>query len=132
MINFTSTTEALLAKAHACAINANREHIEYVEVEVGQFEPGRAQGMCNNIGVYKGPSLKFQAYFPAGGGCVSRALKSQTLQLIPIGDQLLEPQTWSSGKRDITLHGDFKLPEPTKQERVLALLAEIKKVVEAP
>jgi hypothetical protein len=133
MITFTATNDALLELFQKTRMHYVNSDIEYVEVEVYQFETGCSQGSCAQLGVYKGPSLKFWAYFPVGGGCTSRTIQKQLVQLIPIEGQLFEIRTWDgSGKRDVNLHGDFQWkPKPTKQERVLALLAEIKKVVEA-
>lgn len=134
---FTTTTEELLSAFRRTGMqNCDRNAcIETAEIDVKQFEPGCWQGSCVKIGVYHGPVLKLYSCFPAGGGCCSRIIKQQLVRLVLIAGELFEIRTWGhSGKHDeITLHGDFQWkPEPTKEARVLALLAEIKKVVEAP
>jgi hypothetical protein len=133
MITFTATTDALLELFQKTPMRSHDCSIEHVEVGVSQFEPGCRQGSSVRVGVYKGPALKFWAYFPGGGSCVSRTIQKQSVQLIPLGGQLFEIDDWSNGRRSVSLHGDFPwTPAPTKEARVLALLAEIKKVVEAP
>ena len=133
MITFSATDDALLDAVRKTGTFIAGSELEYVEVH--QFEPGCSQGMRTQLGVYKGPSLKLWPYFPESvGGCVSRVMQKQCIHLILIQAQLFDINTWSpSGKRTVCLHGDLSCkPAPTKEARVLALLDEIKKVVEAP